>query len=497
VGTVQPGSLAQRAGIAVGDKILTLDGRVQHDFTKIGPNVALAESGQPLQVTIEGRKEPITVIPRKSAADPNGFLQLGIMAMPSLRGPDPNKLSASEIELYKDEPLRPGETIVAVNGQPVGPTDYPVLDRAIQQGKPVDITVEDAQGQRHQRQVEPVFIPPFDDAELQFAGMAPRTVVSGVETWSSAKDKLLPDDIIDEVVVQPVNDLFAHPAMRTLRDVLNRAGQGGSKVDLTVIRDGQRVTVTGLDPSKKVADGRKGLGIGLNADIENAVVADVMANSAAQRAGIPAGAKLQSIDGQPVQDWRDVQRIVSAAEADKPLSVALVTRQGQAQTVELRLSADQLADVRQNRYTAGLVLRELTDPPRRTTNPFTAAAWGVGETRDLMVQFYLTLRRMAQGSVSPKQAMGPIGIFHHGSKIAYRGIDWVIWFLAMISANLAVVNFLPVPIVDGGLFLFLILEKIMGKPLSPRAQGIAQLVGLALIAGVFLFVTYNDISRLF
>jgi regulator of sigma E protease len=66
----------------------------------------------------------------------------------------------------------------------------------------------------------------------------------------------------------------------------------------------------------------------------------------------------------------------------------------------------------------------------------------------------------------------------------------------MISANLAVVNFLPIPIVDGGLFVFLILEKIMGKPLSPRAQGIAQIVGLALIVGVFLFVTYNDISRL-
>jgi regulator of sigma E protease len=66
----------------------------------------------------------------------------------------------------------------------------------------------------------------------------------------------------------------------------------------------------------------------------------------------------------------------------------------------------------------------------------------------------------------------------------------------MISANLAVVNFLPIPIVDGGLFVFLILEKVMGKPLSPRAQSVAQLVGLALIAGVFLFVTYHDIVRL-
>jgi regulator of sigma E protease len=59
-----------------------------------------------------------------------------------------------------------------------------------------------------------------------------------------------------------------------------------------------------------------------------------------------------------------------------------------------------------------------------------------------------------------------------------------------------VVNFLPIPIVDGGLFVFLIIEKIMGKPLSPKAQSIAQIVGLALIASVFLFVTYHDIARL-
>jgi regulator of sigma E protease len=103
---------------------------------------------------------------------------------------------------------------------------------------------------------------------------------------------------------------------------------------------------------------------------------------------------------------------------------------------------------------------------------------------------------MVSGSVSPDQLMGPIGIFTNGAKIAFKGWDWLLWFLAMISANLAVVNFLPIPIVDGGLFTFLILEKIQGKPLSPRAQTIAQYVGLAFLAGVFLFVTYHDILRM-
>ncbi|HEX2973049.1 MAG TPA: site-2 protease family protein, partial [Tepidisphaeraceae bacterium] len=74
--------------------------------------------------------------------------------------------------------------------------------------------------------------------------------------------------------------------------------------------------------------------------------------------------------------------------------------------------------------------------------------------------------------------------------------DWLIWFLAMISANLAVVNFLPIPIVDGGLFTFLIIEKLAGRPLSARAQTVAQIIGLAIILSVFLLVTYQDIARI-
>ena len=82
-----------------------------------------------------------------------------------------------------------------------------------------------------------------------------------------------------------------------------------------------------------------------------------------------------------------------------------------------------------------------------------------------------------------------------GAKFAYKGNDWLLWFLAMISANLAVVNFLPIPIVDGGLFTFLIIEKIHGKPVPPGVQQVAQVVGLAFILSVFIFVTIQDIMR--
>ena len=120
----------------------------------------------------------------------------------------------------------------------------------------------------------------------------------------------------------------------------------------------------------------------------------------------------------------------------------------------------------------------------------------MNETWDFTLQFYLTLHRMVTGGVSAKNLMGPVGIFQAGTGFASKGGDWLLWFLAMISANLAVVNFLPIPIVDGGLFTFLIVEKLQGRPLSAKTQSIAQVVGLAIILMVFLLVTYQDIARI-
>ena len=88
---------------------------------------------------------------------------------------------------------------------------------------------------------------------------------------------------------------------------------------------------------------------------------------------------------------------------------------------------------------------------------------------------------------------GPVGIVRIGAKIAEAGLAQLIYFLAFLSANFAVINFLPLPIVDGGHFMFLIIEKIKGKPLSLRVQMITQIIGLALIFGAFIFLTIQDI----
>ena len=85
---------------------------------------------------------------------------------------------------------------------------------------------------------------------------------------------------------------------------------------------------------------------------------------------------------------------------------------------------------------------------------------------------------------------------HLGTRVADRGIMYLVFFLAMISVNLAVLNFLPLPIVDGGLFLFLIYEKFRGRPPSVAFQNAATLAGLMLLGGLFIVTSYNDLMRL-
>ena len=91
---------------------------------------------------------------------------------------------------------------------------------------------------------------------------------------------------------------------------------------------------------------------------------------------------------------------------------------------------------------------------------------------------------------------GPLGIVDIGAKVAKGGFAQLLFFLGLISANLAVINFLPLPIVDGGLMVFLIIEKIKGTPVSLRVQVATQVVGLVLIVTAFVWVTLQDVIKI-
>jgi regulator of sigma E protease len=526
VGGVASGSPAQMAvkmvdGKAVGaplrtgDQILSFGGKPQEDFTKIGLAVALSAEGEAQIVKVrrvDGSTDDLLIIPKADVYS-NGFLSIGIHAPQLLRGLDPKDVDPEMLrksrELSRPDAwaVLPGETIAQINGKDVQPTEFWKLDQALQDpaAHAVSLTVRDDKDQTTKHVTVDAHIEPmFGGAEADFAGMLMRPAIKGILPDSSTQGKLSPGDVVVSITTQGQSqDTKENIATQEFREILQRAGEDQKNITLVVLRDGQKVTVPDLSASAKIENGKvrsRGLGVALGYDEMHAVVAGKMKDSPADIAGIPVGATITAIGDDKVSSWFDVQRRLGAAQPDKPVSVSFTTSAGGIGKRDLHLSESDIERIRDLQRSSDLTLREyiivrVAKAASGRRDPLLAAYWGVTETRDFILQFYMTLRRMAGGSVSPDQLMGPLGIFVGGARFGFKGWDWLLWFLSMISANLAVVNFLPIPIVDGGLFTFLLLEKIQGRPLSARTQAIAQYVGLAFLAGVFLFVTYHDILR--
>ncbi len=521
VGAVMPLSPAQQAvdergelsPVRVGDEILSLDGTRTHDYTKVALNTALLQADTKAALVVrrtDGTVETLYITPRRQTPNPKEFLMLGVGQETQLRGlkVEPKDFDRDKADqMMPDQVLAidPGDTITAINGQPVvdPETAYPQFDAALQTsgGKPVELTVLSAKGATRQESVDPVYADVFGETPLNFLGMVPRSQVRMVVREDSpAMGKILPGDVILSLTGKDGVEQ-ANLSVDQVMAILSKAGSDDAALTFKLLRGDQVVEAADITPNLRIGENKQGdrkygLGIALDYDSGHAVVANAVEGSPAALAGVPVGAKITNVNGKPVSSWFDVNEVLKTIPAETPVDVAWIGQDDKPGEATLMTTPTTVAVAQGLRYTHMLLLQERLKI-RQTNNLAQAAWWGVTETRDFVIQFYITIKRMFTGDISPRNMMGPLGIFHAGTKISERGYDWLIWFLSMISANLAVVNFLPIPIVDGGLFTFLVIEKIQGKPLSPRAQSVAQIVGLALLLGIFLLVTYQDISRLF
>jgi len=158
-----------------------------------------------------------------------------------------------------------------------------------------------------------------------------------------------------------------------------------------------------------------------------------------------------------------------------------------------------VCELHQLGWEAPFDLEELFSPEEFTlqgADPLDSIRLGLRETHRVMTSTYLTFVRLAEGSVKVEHLKGPVGIAHLGTQVASQGFIMLVFFIALISVNLAVINFLPIPFVDGGQFLFILYEQFRGRPPSIMFQNVATMAGLALIVSVFLIVTFNDIRNL-
>ncbi|MGH7064827.1 MAG: RIP metalloprotease RseP, partial [Stellaceae bacterium] len=223
-------------------------------------------------------------------------------------------------------------------------------------------------------------------------------------------------------------------------------------------------------------------------------IGQVQSGSAAEQAGMRPGDVIAQIDGKPVERFEDVQQIVRLNPAT-PMTI-VVRRGGGDLTLQVTPKRSELTDRFGNRYEIGLlgIAHRGMDYVKR--NPATAVVQAANETWSLSVATLKAMWQIVIGMRSTDELGGPLRIAQMSGDVAEGGVVAVLWFMAVLSINLGLINLFPVPVLDGGHLLFYAAEALRGKPLGPRAQEYGFRIGLALVLTLMVFATRNDLVHL-
>ncbi len=206
----------------------------------------------------------------------------------------------------------------------------------------------------------------------------------------------------------------------------------------------------------------------------------VVDGSPAAKAGLQVGDEITGIDGKSVEEWTDITTYISEAHGQARINV---------KRNEKRMSlVSELSQAEDGRQIIGI-------EPSRTHNPFIAIKAGTIGTWNMTKLMGKTIKQLFTGEVSTKELTGPVGIVYAVNDTAQYGIMYLLYLTALISLNLAIVNMLPLPALDGGRLLFIIIRQFTGRAISDDMEGKIHLVGLMLLFALMIYVTWNDIFR--
>jgi regulator of sigma E protease len=221
-----------------------------------------------------------------------------------------------------------------------------------------------------------------------------------------------------------------------------------------------------------------------------AEVGQVVPGSAAETGGIRAGDTIVSVDGRSVERFEDVQQIV---RLNPNVPMQMVVRRDGA-LVTLRVTPAQVEETdRLGRHKFGQLGIRGGGTKYVARDPASAVVRAVGETWNLSATTLQAMWQMIIGTRGSEELGGPLRIAQLSGEVAQGGIVPLLWFMAVLSVNLGLINLFPVPVLDGGHLLFYAAEAIRGKPLGQRAQEYGFRVGLALVLTLMVFATWNDL----
>ncbi|MEX2672086.1 MAG: site-2 protease family protein [Phycisphaeraceae bacterium] len=497
VGGVAPDSPAANAeatdnpeivGLQPGDRVEAINGEATTDFLDVRIASALAPRGRVLNLDVErpaldgsAQKLNFAIVPVEDSEEK--LLHIGVTPAADTRlaqGPG----VAAQLESMG---LEPGMRLVAVNGQPI--QEHWQFRRLLEaaEGQPVEGTFETVPARGQEPEQRTVTLEPqtdymiSDDGEMHLLGLKPATRINGVQEGAPADGELQSGDIIVAL------ENASWPSPTRMSEVIG-GHAAGEPVAISVLRDGV-VEEFEITP-------RRGL-LGIGMDFDESVIRDVASNTPFASLDLPAGTRLLEVDGEPAQTLSELRVAIQSAPADQEnFEITYQLPVGDVvETQELTLSEADRTALAQLDWLDGLPFTVL-QVTQQTSNPIAAIGLGVEKTHSFMMQTYITISRLFGGTVRVEHLRGPVGIVETGTQFSDRGFAYLLFFLGLISINLAVINFLPLPIVDGGLALLLLWEKVRGKPAPPEVQSVLTVIGLLLIGALFVTVTYHDIARL-
>lgn len=509
VGNVLPDSPAAHAGLKPGDEIIKVDGKSKDlDFSNIAIAAALSGRDEMVPMRVKhtnGQEEDLAMVAEPLPGEPmRGF---GILAPMSLNVADLSKSDADE--LFKRTGLLPEDHIVAVDGRPMA-SNWELMDIIKESIRPaVTLSVERVAGRGKTEQIETkvsLDMRPYVDfgaeSELvlsQIYSMVPRLRIGNVLEDRDTAGQNTEQSLQRGDIVLALGEA-TNPTFKELREIVSQ--HKDKPLNVTVLRKdagGAEKTLTVTVTPKQIKGSERVLiGVEPALDAEHVIVAKTIAvEGGVAKLDIPSGASITAVDGQAVSSFYDVIREIKRYPQGDRITLDWRLDEKTAGSVALTIGSAKECITVTSDFSQDIPFNAFKRT-YKASGPVDAVVMGYRRTVMFVAQTYLTLKRLLGGLVSPKNLMGPVGIITFSYRIvSEQPLVYYVYFLGLISAVIAVFNFLPLPPLDGGLVLLLLVEKAKGSALTERVQAIIAYAGWALILTLILYVTFNDIVRSF
>lgn len=206
----------------------------------------------------------------------------------------------------------------------------------------------------------------------------------------------------------------------------------------------------------------------------------------AAKAGIVAGDTIKEVDGKKINDWEDLGKVISATKAES-VDVTVTHKDGKTETLTSGIMKDEEGNPK---------IGVETKMERSAGQFFPSIGKGFQATGSMTKMMYEVVGNLLTGGASVNDLTGPVGIVKAVGDSAKVGFSNVAYLTALISLNLAIINMLPFPALDGGRLLFLIIRKFTGKRISDSVEGKIHFAGILLLFALMIYITVIDVNRL-